>query len=566
MNTPNPAVVGQRAARRLPRVALYLLCLAYVLPGVFGRDPWKSAEISAVGHMLAMLGGQTSWLAPSLPGLASDGSVLPYWLGAASLQLLQGWVGMTIAARLPFALLLLATLALTWYATYYLARSEAAQPVAYAFGGEAQPVDYARAIADGAVLALMACLGLLQLGHETTPELVQLASMSWLLFGLAIAPYRSVQSRIAVLMAPVVLAASGAATTSLLLCLGCGVIGWRSQADALRRLVPWIAAAALLALISATLSGAWVIRLATQPAYLLDFPELVAWFAWPVWPLVGWTLWQWRYQLNRRHIALPLTLVALMLGVSFAMGSSDKALMLALPGMSVLAAFALPTLRRSVAAAIDWFSVFFFSFCALTIWVIYSALQTGYPTQPAANVARLAPEYVSRFQALALLVALVITLIWLWLVRWRTGRHREALWKSMVLPASGVVLNWTLLMTLWLPLLDHARSYRPLVERIARHVPAGACIETVRLNKGQTAALMVFGPNWKVRAGAQANGCDWQVESLPWPEPADERAGWRIVSRERRPTDREEALLIRQRLPARGVATALSPAPTSTPP
>ena len=43
------------------------------------------------------------------------------------------------------------------------------------------------------------------------------------------------------------------------------------------------------------------------------------------------------------------------------MGGSDRALMLGLPALAVLAAFALPTLQRSTAAAIDWFSVFFFT-------------------------------------------------------------------------------------------------------------------------------------------------------------------------------------------------------------
>ena len=55
---------------------------------------------------------------------------------------------------MPFALLLAATLALIWYSTQHLARTEAAQPVAFAFGGEARPVDYARAMADGARAAL----------------------------------------------------------------------------------------------------------------------------------------------------------------------------------------------------------------------------------------------------------------------------------------------------------------------------------------------------------------------------------------------------------------------------
>jgi hypothetical protein len=72
--------------------------------------------------------------------------------------------------------LLALTLLLTWAATYHLALTDAAQPLPFAFGGEADPVDYARAVADGAVLAFIATLGLLQLGHETTPELAQLAA------------------------------------------------------------------------------------------------------------------------------------------------------------------------------------------------------------------------------------------------------------------------------------------------------------------------------------------------------------------------------------------------------
>ena len=84
-------------------------------------------------------------------------------------------------------------LALTWYAAYHLARAESAQPLPFAFGGEATPTDYARAIADGALLALIASLGLLQLGHETTPELVQLVALALFLYGLAASRQKRVQ-------------------------------------------------------------------------------------------------------------------------------------------------------------------------------------------------------------------------------------------------------------------------------------------------------------------------------------------------------------------------------------
>ena len=185
VNSPNPALVSQREAEPLPRLLLLLFCAAYVLPGVFGRDPWKSADITAFGYIVNIAQGKTSWFAPTVGGLpTADGALLPYWIGAVFVKALP-WLDPTLAARIPFALLLALTLALTWYATYSLARSDSAQPLPFAFGGEAAPADYARAIADGALLAVIASLGLLQLGHETTPDLAQLAAVSLYLYGLA---------------------------------------------------------------------------------------------------------------------------------------------------------------------------------------------------------------------------------------------------------------------------------------------------------------------------------------------------------------------------------------------
>src|SRR6185369_14314693 len=98
----------------------------------------------------------------------------------------------------------------------------------------------------------------------------------------------------------------------------------------------------------------------------------------------------------------PLGCVAVGLGASIVMGGSDRALMLALPPLAVLASFALPTLKRSAAAAIDWFSVFFFTIAVATGWVFYVAMQTGTPAKLAANVAKLSPGYPNVFSAIAL--------------------------------------------------------------------------------------------------------------------------------------------------------------------
>ena len=89
------------------------------------------------------------------------------------------------------------------------------------------------------------------------------------------------------------------------------------------------------------------------------------------------------------------------MAASVAMDGQDRALMLGVPGAAVLAAFALPTFKRSTTAAIDWFSMFFFSLSAIAIWVIYMAMHTGVPAKPAANVAKLAPGFVATFSPLA---------------------------------------------------------------------------------------------------------------------------------------------------------------------
>ena len=182
-----PAIVAQGAVRRLPRTALILLCLAYILPGYFGREPWKNADITAFGYMVELAsGGPHDWLVPTIMGIPPEvDALLPYWLGAWAMQLAPGWMAPDFAARLPFGLMLVLVLVATWYGIYQLARSPGAQPVAFAFGGEAQPADYARAMADGGLLGLIGCLGLAQLSHETTPALAQLCFTALTFYGLS---------------------------------------------------------------------------------------------------------------------------------------------------------------------------------------------------------------------------------------------------------------------------------------------------------------------------------------------------------------------------------------------
>lgn len=540
----------QRATRRLPRTALLLLCAAYVVPGVFGRDPWRNADLSAFGTMLGLAEGRSAWLAPTLGGLPVEPVLLPYWLGAAFIRLLSPWVDAAFAARVPFAALLALVLALTWYAVFHLARTEAAQPVTLAFGGEPAPVDYARAIADASVLALIACLGLLQLGHETTPQLMQLFGVALFQWALAAAPFRVVRPRLATLAASAILAGSGAPTIGAVLGVAGTVLCLRSSFAEARRFARWIAAGTVLGAALAAVFGTWSWRIDPNVDWwdLVQNLRLWVWFLWPAWLLAAWTLWRWRRHLLHRHVSVPLATLLAAMAASVAMGASDRALLLGLPGVAVLAAFALPTLNRSTSAAIDWFSMILFTLLAGALWVIYLSVHTGIPAKPAANVARLVPDFEPRWSWFALVVALAATLCWVWIVRWRTGRHREALWKSLVLPAGGVALCWILLMTLGLPILDDARSNRGIVARILLHVPPGSCVAAPDRIPSFVAALEYYG-RYRVdaRHGATTTRCDYLVRVEPRDRPASAPEGWTPVARERRPSDRANVVAIYRR-------------------
>jgi len=558
MSQPNPAIVAQAAVRRLPRWALLAFCLAYIVPGFVGREPWKNADMTAFGYMVELARGQSTWFDPRLAGLPPEvDALMPYWLGAWAIRWAPSWLAPDFAARLPFIAFLTITLIASWYAIYFLARSPKAQPVAFAFGGEAHPKDYARAIGDGGLLALIACLGLAQLAHETTPALSQACFGALTFCAVAALPYRPRSGLFGLLLGLVGLALSGAPSMALMLGTGAAATTWLHPQDGTESAMrparqAWLILAVTLGVsLAASALDLWRWRLAV-PAISSwhSLARLLLWFTWPSWPLVIWTLWRWRLQVRSRHIAWPLWFASVALATTLLTPSAERSLMVGLPAMACLAAFALPTLRRSVSALIDWFTLLFFTGCAFVIWVVWIAMQTGVPAQPAANVKRLAPGFEPFFAWLPFVVALVATLAWSWLVKWRAGRHRAALWKSMVLPAGGAALCWLLLMTLWMPLLDFARSYAPLVRIMSRYMNEPGCVEFHGLSRGQIAAIEFHG-GYALRTAAREPKCPWLVvdadaqDSLPKVVDVQQ---WSMIATLHRPSDNNEDVLLFKRV------------------
>ena len=561
--------MAQSAVRRLPRWVLWALCLAYVLPGFMGRTPWKAADMEAFGFMfnLAQSFGSDSvaWLKPTLLGQTDSGAaLLPYWLGAWAIQLAPKGLPIDTAAQLPFIALLGLTLAATWYAVYALARTPAAQPVSFAFGGEAKPADYARAIADGGLLALIACLGLARLSHEATPALAQLSFSALLFFALANLARKRMASLFCAALAIIGLALSGAPALAMILGAGGAIVialdTGQPQSLRVRKVdVAWVLIFCLATAAIASGLDLWQWRVASSHLFeVQDMARLLLWFAWPAWPLALWTLWRWRYQLKSMsanpHLSLPLWFMGVGIATTWMSGLSDRALLISLPALATLAAFALPTLKRSLSAFIDWFTLLFFSVGALIIWTVWLSMQTGFPAQPAINVARLAPGFVLQFSTTAFILASLATLAWASLVRWRAGRHRSALWKSMVLPASGATLCWLLVMTLWLPLLDFGRSYAPLVNKVRSMMGATGCVHYYGLTKAQGAAFQFHGDLKLLPVATRAEStvsnasqCAWLIVDTQALEAFNrevDASAWTQHATVRRPSDNNEDIVL----------------------
>lgn len=538
------------AVGKLPRPLLLLLCLAYILPGFLGRDPWRSDGLG-FAVMWQMAQGTTDWLHPHLYGYSIHGGWLAHWLGAWSIQAFGAWVGPVLASRIPFMLALGASMSLTWYAAFHFARHDAAQPVPPAFGPPIAPSDYARAIADGVLLTLLATLGLLGRGHEASTQVLQLAAVSAVLWGVSLQPRKPWKSATVIALGLISLSLTSAGWFTLLLTFTLAFLLWRDLQQG-----GWALAIALAA---GLLSGVWAESQLGWPLHgqwpglhaIGNFFRIGGWFTWPAWPLALWALWRWRESLRARHLqpAWAVTLLALL--SALALGNNDKVFLLSLPPMAILSGFALPVMRRAGLAAIDWFAVLLYSLLALVVWVLWLAMLTGWPPKPAANIARLAPGFHLSLDPFTLGISLVATAAWAAIVIWRTGRHRHPLWKGMVLSASGVTLAWVLVGSLWMPALNYASTYRAVGISVAHAVRTTSALSM----KVGTPCLKPSGIDLTSQAligywsqldfsSASTARCPYALGThAPVPD-----TQWRLVWRGGRPGARNEPLFLYQRL------------------
>jgi 4-amino-4-deoxy-L-arabinose transferase-like glycosyltransferase len=517
-----PARLTAPATTKLPRVLLLVLGVVYIFSGLFFRDPWKTDDVVGLATMLTALHGPAhAWLLPQVGVLAhaQDGP-LPTWVGAFSIWLFGPLFGhftsslnaSIIASRLPNLLWFALVTSSVWYGTYLLGRRPEPQPLALPFGGEPTVRDYGRMIADAALLLIIATAGILLRMHETSEVPAIIAFQALAFYAVA-----------RMLDRPL----SGAVTLGVALAGAFLTRGWIGALpimlaipfifmprSALWHGKQWLIITAVVAIslvalwwIPAHQIGAywmqnwwlWNINSFSWPRYetaisiLRDLP----WFLWPTWPFAILAIWRWRSWLASPHIWIPLMFAFWPLAFMFFLTDvfEPEYSLMAVP-VAILAAFSLPTLRRGVVNSLDWFAVMCFSLTAATVWLGWIAMQTGWPTQIAHNIARQTTGYEPHVAPAAVLIALAATLAWVGLVRWRLHYKPLALWRGTVLSACGLVTTWVLLATLWMPAIDYVRSYRDVSAQLSTALQTykkpHECVRALGVGSGQRASFLAF--------------------------------------------------------------------------
>ena len=578
-----PVRLPASATSALPRWGLWALGLLYILPGLFGRDPWKNDDASSFGIMWTMAHGSFStWLAPQIAGLAMpQESPLTYWIGALCIKLFGWLLGDPLAARLSTIIFFLIGLLSVWYATYLLGRRSEAQPLRLAFGGQPESKDFGRTLADGAFLIYLGCLGLLLHSHETTTKSLQMSLVAYTIYA-AVRLFDTLPETLSATVKK-----SLALRNSVILGLALGLLiltrGWPVPLAIFSGLTilallrnKSIAARLLLICLPLTLaiSSTWFLAnhyllpannnftiWQNQNMRQLSWPSWASftyyfkygiWFAWPAWPFAGWAVYAWRQQRNALHIALPLTFfISLSILILLTPRPEEGILLPLLPALVILAAFGLPTMKRGAINAVDWFSVMILSTCAAFIWLGWIAKETGWPAQLAKNVYKLVPGFEPVFNSTAVTLAILGTIFWITLVHWRLSRRPAVLWRAVVLSSGGVVLCWLLLMTLWLPWINYSKSYAGVAHQITQNLPSVKQCVSTNVGPAQRASFAYFG-DIPFSEFSQER-CDFllfQDNNAINDETIWQQFGgrWKLLWTGRRPSDRDERFRLYQRI------------------
>lgn len=479
ISTPR-ARMGERAKTRL----LIILCAIWLLMGLVGHQPWKPFESSAISTIKTLI-DSSNYLAPTSASNSTLSNPPLYYLSAAlSAKIFSDILTIHDGARIASGIWMLFTLLLVGMTGRELWGQGFGRQTTFIF---------------------ISAIGLVVSAHTITPEVSALTGAAAGFYALALAkrrPYRA--SLLLGAGIGVSFLSTGLLTFSIILltCLLLPVCfsAWRTTSFAKvlgvsivvasAIILPWV----ILCFYSApTLLNIWWVTSINQFSQLSHgyFLNLLLWYAWPALPLAGWSLWRFRSQLlNQARFQLCILFFIVSIAMIGFTGETKNifALPLLIP-LTALGSGSLETLKRGASSALNWFGLILFGLLGFLTWLGWAAMMSGNPAKLKERLIFLSGLTQLNFNIIAFTIASAITLIWLFAV-FRSQHSNRSVATNW---AIGMTFVWTMLMTLWLPLIDSARSYNTVFTSFKQALPSDyTCIASENLGSAQSDLLHYY--------------------------------------------------------------------------
>jgi 4-amino-4-deoxy-L-arabinose transferase-like glycosyltransferase len=490
------------AAAKLHATTIALV-LCFLIPGLIGHDPWKQDEAYVFGMVIEILRGG-DWVVPLLAGEPFMEKPPLYYLAAAltarvASPLLPPHDGARLASGF-FIALALVFVGLTARRLFGPGRGTAA------------------------VLLLAGTVGLMQHAHEMLPDTALFCGFAMAIYGLAWARESVLKGGFLLgtgvgigflskgLIEPVVIGMSALALPIFR--------NWRSS--------QYRAALVIAALVALPWLIVWPIALYWRsPDLFLEwfwtnnfgryfgfahlgadsrpwyYTGVLPWFTLPVGPLALWVFARkWRDLAGDPALQLGAALIVATLLVLTTSASARS--LYALPLLLPLAIIASSLSGPAYELAVRWgarFGVLFFGGIALLLWSlwVYGFIH-GHPPQFERLLAKLPADYDFSLAWPFLTGALALVGFWAFVLSRRnlSGIHR---WTA------SVALAWGTAMTLLLPWLDYAKSFRGSFTELAARVHEGECVSSIGLGEPQRGMLDYVGGIRTYREETNARYC-----------------------------------------------------------
>jgi 4-amino-4-deoxy-L-arabinose transferase-like glycosyltransferase len=536
ISTPR-ARVGERAKTRL----LILLCAIWLSIGLVGHHPWKPFESDAISTVKDVINNGELLTPVSASNNALSNPPLFYLSAALTSSTFSSILPSHDGARIATGLWMLITLLMVGMTGRELWGKGFGRQTSFIF---------------------ISSIGLVIAAHTLTPEVSALTGCATGFYALALAnrrPYRAS----AFLAAGMVIAflSNGILPLSILLLtslvLPCLFSDWRSRSyGKVIGIAVLIASSMILTWLwlcfndaPSLLSMWWSKSTVTGDENLhLYFFNLLLWYAWPSLPLAAWAIWRYRSEMlhdRKFQLSLSFFFVALLVLGLYGESKDIYAMPLLIP-LTAIAGGSIETLKRGAAGALNWFGLILFGFLGFIIWLGWCAMMTGNPAKLKERLIFLSGLTKLDFNIVAFSVASAMTLIFLF-AAFRSKHSNRSVATNW---AIGMTFVWTLLMTLWLPMIDSARSYGDVFMSLKKAMPTQyTCINSENIGSAQRDLLHYYADikTYPIQVSNHTN-CDlFLIQDERKPKKVNLGSDWQQVWDGKRISERKESFrLFRQ--------------------